>query len=541
MAKKRGYLQTLEINRLLKRDHTLYGGVLIGLEGRTIELQSRALEAFREPQSWVSAVSVTGMANRAVEESIDRISGAFAKYEIPKPEVRVVVNLAPADLPKDGTLLDLPLAIVMLQAAGYLPDLHETHEGNYVLLGEVGLHGEIRRVPGVLSMAYISKPGQTLIVPAGNEKECALIMTAPGHEGCKISAVSSLSDVIEFFKGKAKLKNALSDGVKFEEFVPECIDFGRIKGQERAKEAALIAAAGGHNLLLIGPPGEGKSLIASAIPGIQPRLAREEMIELTRIYSCCGLLERDGQVITRRPMRQVHHTTSKQALVGGGSKVASPGEITLSHLGILFLDELPEFSRSTLEALRQPMEQGVVNISRVGVSVEYPSRFTLVAAMNPCPCGYFGSDRCRCKESEVKKYQGKISGPILDRIDLHVEVGTLSADERFQEAATPLTPDYRKRVAHARGRQDKRFSGSKVPFNAAIPGGHVKELCAFSEEGFVAYRSCIEGNALSTRSMDRLAKVSRTVADLYNEERVQPPHVAKAAEYVVGGMLRTNF
>ncbi len=539
--KKRSYLETKDIEKLLKRDHTLYGGVLLGLDGRIVEIQSRALEVLKYSASWSDAVRVTGMASRAVEEAIDRISGAFSKYDIPNPEVKIVVNLAPADLPKDGTLLDLPFAIALLQASGYLPDLHHTHECKYVLLGEVGLHGEVRRVPGVLSMAYISEPGQTLIVPTGNERECAMIMTAPGHEGCKISAVSTLKEVIEFFKGEKKLTNSLSEGVKFEEFVPESIDFGKVKGQERAKEGALIAAAGGHNLLLIGPPGEGKSLIAGAMPGIQPRLSREEMVELTRIYSCCGLLERDGQVISRRPMRRIHHTTSKQALVGGGSKIANPGEITLSHLGILFLDELPEFSRATLEALRQPMEQGSVNISRVGMSVEYPSRFTLIAAMNPCPCGYFGTDRCRCKDSEVKKYQGKISGPILDRIDLHVEVSTLTSEERFQENSTTLNPEYRKRVAHARSRQDRRFQGTKIPFNAAIPGGHVNEYCGFSPEGFATYKSVIDSNTLSTRSMDRLAKVSRTVADLFNVDQVESGHVNKAAEYVVGGMLRANF
>ncbi len=527
------------LSQLLKRDHTLYGGIVVGIDGYVVTIQARAVEVLRKPSEWRSTTDITGMANRTVQESLDRISGAFAKYDIPLPQVRVVINLAPADLPKEGTWLDLPLAIIMLQAAGILPDLDEVTEGKYILMGEVGLHGDVRRVPGVLSIAYISQPGQVLIVPQGNERECALIMAAPGHDGCMISAIATLGDVIDYFRGKTKLTNILAGGVQFEEHIPPCIDIGRIKGQEKAKKAALIAAAGGHNLLLIGPPGEGKSLLASAIPGILPKLARQEVVDLTRIYSVCGELQKDGLVVSRRPMRCVHHTTSKQALVGGGSKIPRPGEITLAHLGVLFLDELAEFSQSTLDSLRQPMESGVIQISRVGASIQYPSRFSLIAAMNPCPCGYSGTDRCRCSNAEVRKYQGKISGPILDRIDLQVEMTTLSVEERFDEKVQDLTPEYRKRVEIARDLQDKRFKGANIPFNAAIPGGHINDYCEFAPEGFEHYRVTIENNSLSTRSMDRLAKVSRTVADLHNSPQILPPHVDAAASYVIGGVLRT--
>ncbi len=529
------------LEQLLRRDHTLYGGVLFGLDGVVIELQARAVEVLKHPTPWSAAVGVIGMPRGAVGEAIYRISGAFSKFEIPNPEVKIVVNLAPADLPKEGTWLDLPLAIIMLQAAGILPDLHEEGEERFVLVGEVGLHGEIRRVPGVLSLACASRPGQMLLVPSGNEKECALIMAAPGHEGCKVACVSTLKEVIDYFSGGKKPANVLKQKIDLEEYVPKCIDLGRVRGQERAKEAALIAAAGGHNLLLIGPPGEGKSLLASAIPGILPGLSHEEMVELTRIFSAAGLLERDGLVVTRRVMRSVHHTASKQALVGGGSKIPRPGEITLAHLGILFLDEIAEFSQSTLDSLRQPMENGCIQISRVGASISYPARFTLVAAMNPCPCGYYGSDRCRCSESEVKKYQVKLSGPILDRIDLQVDMSTLSSEERFQDADGSLTPEFRKRVEIARKRQDDRFRGETIPFNAAIPGGRVKDYCAFSKDGFDAYRKTIDEHVLSTRSMDRLAKVARTVADLYNETDILPTHVQRAATFVIGGSLRNAF
>ncbi|MGC3966755.1 MAG: ATP-binding protein [Pirellulales bacterium] len=333
----------------------------------------------------------------------------------------------------------------------------------------------------------------------------------------------------------------IRNDIHFESHIPKCVDFGRVRGQDRAKEAALIAAAGAHNLLLIGPPGEGKSLLASAIPGILPRLNNAEKVELTRIFSACGELERDGVAVTRRPMRRVHHTASKQSVIGGGSKIPKPGEVTLAHLGVLFLDEIAEFSTSTLESLRQPIEDGFVNISRVGATMTFPSRFTLVAAMNPCPCGYFGTEMCRCKDNDVKKYQKKISGPILDRIDLQVELSRLSTEERFTEVADGESEILRGKVQAARDRQNKRFEGKNIPFNAAIPGGHVREFCDFSESGFITYKVVIDNNSLSTRSMDRLAKVARTVADLQNAAKVEPAHVEKAAGFVVGGMLRESF
>ena len=403
----------------------------------------------------------------------------------------------------------------MLQAAGILPDLPEHLEGDFILIGEIGLHGEVRRVPGALSLAYVAKPGQSLIVPSGNEKECALILAKPGHEGCRVFPVSTVGEVIEFFDKKRTLENALRQTIKFEAAIPACVDFGRIKGQEKAKEAAVIAAAGGHNLLFIGPPGEGKSLLAGALPGILPRLNDAERVELTRIYSACGELRRDGMAVTRRPFRPVHHTASKQSLVGGGSGIPKPGEITLAHLGVLFLDEIAEFSGATLESLRQPIEAGEVHISRVGASLTYPCRFTLIAAMNPCPCGNYGTERCRCDVKDVRRYQKKISGPILDRIDLQVELSPLSTDERFSEIEPDVSPKLRAKVEVARRRQNSRFDGKGIPFNGAIPGGHVKEYCNFSAEGWNHYCHVIDQNTLTTRSMDRLAKDADQLPRVY--------------------------
>ena len=529
---------------LLKRDHTLNGGVLVGLDGYFIEIQARAVEVLREPMpfeaKWQNGrtTTITGMANGAIKESLQRIGGAFAKLGINTSDVRILVNLAPADLPKYGTWLDLPLAIILLQASGYLPDLPEHKEGDFVLMGELGIHGEIRRVPGALSLACRAKPGQSLIVPSGNEKECALIMAKPGHEGCGVFPVSTIDEVIDFFKGKRSLDNALKEKISFESAIPQAVDFGRIKGQKLAQEAAMISAAGGHNLLLIGPPGEGKSLIASAVPGFLPRLNNEEKVELTRIYSACGKLAHDAMAVTRRPMRPVHHTASLPSLVGGGSKTPNPGEVTLAHLGVLFLDEIAEFSRNTLEALRQPIEQGWVTISRVGGTLQFPCQFTMVAAMNPCPCGFFGSDRCVCNDAAIDKYQSRISGPLLDRIDLQVELKPLTTDERFAPSEDGVSPRLRAKVELARERQRKRFEGTTTPFNAAMPGGHVADYCNFSSAGFERFKETIDSHRLSTRSMDRLAKVARTCADLADADQVEPVHFDKAASFVIGGMLR---
>ncbi len=426
----------------------------------------------------------------------------------------------------------------MLQVAGILPDLPQSKEEQLVLFGEIGIHGELRRVPGALSLAFLLKPGQKLIVPKGNEKECALILAKPGHEGCGVYPVDALEEVLDYFRGSRKLSNALSEPIRFTNYLDKATDFGKIRGQQQAKKASIISAAGGHNLLLIGPPGEGKSLIASAMAGILPRLTDSEKVELTRIYSAMGLLGDDGMAVTRRPFRPVHHSASMQSLVGGGSGIPKPGEVTLAHHGILFLDEVPEFAKNTLEALRQPLENGYVNVTRVAASLEFPARFCLVAAMNPCPCGYAGDPRCRCDAKAIERYQKKLSGPFLDRMDLQVFLKPLTHEERFADVSEGESAKIRVRVEKARDRQINRLHGLGISCNSAIPGGQIPEFCRMTEDGETVYRETIERAAVSTRTCDRLAKVARTIADLDGVDLIDSKHVNEAAEFVAAGILQ---
>jgi len=557
-AKSKTVPPPVDRQNLLQRNHTLLGGVVVGIDGHLIEIQARAVQMLTKPATYIKATKIVGMPTGAARETLTRIHGAFSRLGIHTSPVEILVNLAPASIPKQGNWLDLPIAIIMLQASGYLPKMDAAKTRKHVFVGELGLHGDVRSVPGALSIAYAATTGQQIVVPRGNEKECEFVKI---HNAIEVFGTETLKQVVEFFQGRRNLDGStpLTQGMSMvqqlfawmqgpkppnaapDEELPEsfAIDFGMIRGQDKAKRAALICAAGGHNMLMAGPPGEGKSLVASALPGILPPLTDQEKVELTRLHSACGLLAYASQTVTRRPMRAVHCTASRNALVGGGRNIPTPGEITLAHLGVLFLDEFTEFSRDAIESLRQPMESGRITIARAEKSLDFPARFTLVAAMNPCPCGYYSTTRCTCKPSEVIRYQKKISGPILDRIDLQVQMTALTNAERFAPGRPGQSEQMQHLVTVARTMQTQRFCREGIPFNAAIPGGRVWDLCRFSTAGMVHFQHTVTNNPMSSRTMDRLAKISRTIADIEASEHVEPHHIAEAATFTIGGVFGT--
>ncbi len=526
--------QEQALEELKRRSHSLNSGIPNGVDGQSVVIQAHAMQVLSGPTPWAAAVRITGMATGAVSEVMDRIEGAFAHLRIPEPEVQILIHLVPADLRKHGAGLDLPVAIAVLQAAGILPELPD--QGGYFLMGELDTEGNVLRVPDALSVAWSAVRGQTLIVPAANGKECSLILARAGYDESRVCPVNLLSDVIDSFLGKRELSAVLPPQFHDDDVHSSVPDFETIRGQEMAKRAAVISAAGGHNLLLVGPPEVGKTLVAKALPGIMPRLSVEEQIERTRLYSASGHLAKDGAIVTQRPMRAPHHTASKEALVGGGSGVATPGEITLAHRGVLFLDEITEFAPSTLNSLRQPLEAGEVHISRAGGMEKFPARFTLLAAMNPFPCGYNGTDsadKCHCTPSKVREYEQRLNGPIRDRIDLQVTMNRLTFDEQYAPTTTGASPKMREQVEGARAIQTRRFAGHQIPFNAAIPGGRVLEFCKLSEDGMTAFKQIIADSGESARVSDSLAKVARTVADLEGSEHVERRHLEEAARFVL--------
>ncbi len=468
------------------------------------------------------AFDVVGLPDAAVREARERVRAAIKNNGYRFPVSRMTVNLAPADKKKAGTLYDLPMFIGILAADG---DIDEPGD-DCAFIGELSLSGELRPVYGALPMAIAAaRCGvKKLFVPADNAAEAAFA------DGISVYPVRNVDELLRFMRGEVDIEPAAAP--ELDTLMEHMPDFSEVKGQENVKRALEIAAAGGHNILIVGPPGAGKSMMAKRLPGILPDMSRGEMIQSTEIYSVAGLTSREHPIVSMRPFRAPHHTVSAAGLSGGGTS-PRPGEISLAHNGVLFLDELPEFRNDVLEVLRQPLEDGEVTVSRVAGTVTYPSRFMLVCAMNPCKCGWYGhpSGRCRCTERDVRRYHSKISGPLLDRIDLIVEVPALDYEELSRRSSAERSADIKKRVNAAREIQRRRFGGDGTMCNAHIGSREMSEICALDAEGEALMHAAFDSMGLSARSYDRILRVARTIADLDGQETISPEHVAEAIQY----------
>ncbi|MBO6014089.1 MAG: YifB family Mg chelatase-like AAA ATPase [Oscillospiraceae bacterium] len=468
------------------------------------------------------AFDIVGLPDTAVKEARERVRSAIKNNGFSFPASKITVNLAPADRKKAGTVYDLPILIGVLTALGTVAE----PDSSCAFIGELSLSGEVRPVSGALPMAIAaSRTGiKRFYLPADNASEAAFA------ENIDVIPVRTVNELIDSLKGESSIAPVTAPAMEASQ--TDIPDFSDVKGQSDVKRAFEIAAAGGHNILIVGPPGAGKSMMAKRLPGILPDMTREEMIESTEIYSVAGLTSKADPVIRRRPFRSPHHTISAAGLAGGGT-VPRPGEISLAHNGVLFLDELPEFRSDVLEVLRQPLEEGEVTVSRVSGSITYPSRFMLVCAMNPCKCGWYGhpSGKCKCTENDVKRYHSRISGPLLDRIDIIVQVPALEYEELKIRTPSESSAEIRERVNRARRVQQGRFSGLKTVSNAGIDTKGLRAFCRLSPECEELMRMAFDSMNLSARSYDRILRVARTIADLAGEKEILPDHIAEAIQY----------